>query len=220
MRSKNEHSELQRENYRELRLLEEVEHAPNVSQRRLASHLGIALGVTNVLLKSLARKGYIRIVRVKWKQWVYVLTPSGISRKVYLTLAYIDNFLDHYRRIRQLLRNDLKDLALSKEASIAIYGRTELTELAFLVLRDLGLKNISVLDSELDGEEEFLGMPVRSLDSIMPGEFSKIFVAKSSDLGKSIDELESAGIPTSDVVTLLHGSVDKLTSGNVVGRLE
>ena len=92
--------------------------------------------------------------------------------------------------------------------------------MAFLVLRDLGLKNISVLDSELDGEEEFLGMPVRSLDSIMPGEFSKIFVAKSSDLGKSIDELESAGIPTSDVVTLLHGSVDKLTSGNVVGRLE
>ena len=39
--------------YRELRLLEEVDLTPEVSQRHLAHQLGVALGVTNLLLRSL-----------------------------------------------------------------------------------------------------------------------------------------------------------------------
>ena len=42
--------ELEESTYRELRLLEEVEIKPEVSQRHLANHLGVALGVANLLL--------------------------------------------------------------------------------------------------------------------------------------------------------------------------
>ena len=58
--------ELEESTYRELRLLEEVEIKPEVSQRHLANHLGVALGVANLLVKNLAKKGYIRATPVSY----------------------------------------------------------------------------------------------------------------------------------------------------------
>lgn len=57
MRSNNEHKNIEGESNRELRLLEEAQRTLEMSQRRLAGRLGIALGVTNVLVRSLARSG-------------------------------------------------------------------------------------------------------------------------------------------------------------------
>ena len=138
MRSNNEHRNLEDKSYRELRLLEEVDRTPDLSQRRLSSRLGIAVGITNILLKSLVKKGHIRVVRVKWRRWVYILTPAGIARKVQLTISYTERFLDHYRRVRELLRRDLGALTLGPDAKLAIYGTAELAELVFLVLQDIG----------------------------------------------------------------------------------
>ena len=98
---------LEGESYRELRLLEEVESTPELSQRHLAHKLGIALGVANLLVRNLVKKGYIRTRQVGWKRWVYVLTPAGVTRKVQLTMNYIERFHDHYRRVCALLREDL-----------------------------------------------------------------------------------------------------------------
>ena len=50
---------------RELELLTEISEDQGVTQRALAKKLGIALGLTNLYIKRLARKGYIKIVNVK-----------------------------------------------------------------------------------------------------------------------------------------------------------
>jgi DNA-binding MarR family transcriptional regulator len=47
--------------FHSLRTLEEIEKNPNISQRELSKRLGVALGITNALLKTLARKGLIKI---------------------------------------------------------------------------------------------------------------------------------------------------------------
>ena len=44
---------------RELRVLAEVDSDPEVTQRDLARRVGIALGLTNFLLRNLVQKGYI-----------------------------------------------------------------------------------------------------------------------------------------------------------------
>ena len=203
MRSETEHKGIAGDSYRELRVLEEVSRAPNLSQRRLAGHLGIALGVTNVLLKSLARKGYIKIVRVKWRSWMYVLTPSGIARKVQLTFAYVENFLDHYRRIRHIINKDIQALALDADARVAIYGRTELAELAFLVLRDLRVTNIDVVDHAPSGDS-FLGMPVIDINVASVDAYDKIIVAFPSDMDARCRELLRIGASAGQIVPLLQ----------------
>jgi DNA-binding MarR family transcriptional regulator len=213
MRSNREHTNLGRETYRELRLLEEVFRSSEMSQRRLAGTLGIALGVTNVLLKTLAKKGYIRIVQVKWRRWIYVLTPAGIAHKVQLTVAYVDGFMDHYRRIRDIIVKDLESLALDADSRIAIYGQTELAELAFLVLRNMGVQHIDIVDK---GNEDstFLGLPVKHLESISKEGYAKVLVAFQYDGESRQNELLGAGIRSASIVLLLRDNESELAQAN------
>ena len=120
------------------------------------------VGVANLLVRTLTKKGYIRATQVGWKRWVYVLTPAGIARKANLTFGYVERFVDHYRRVRVLLRDDLGALAMDPESPIAIYGTTDLAELIYLALRDMGLTRIDFYDHE-GRESDFLGMKVRNL---------------------------------------------------------
>ena len=201
----NEHIDgLEGASYRELRLLEKVESTPEVSQRRLAHELGIALGVANVLVRNLAKKGYIRASKVRWQRWIYVLTPAGIARKVHLTVAYIERFLDHYRRVRELVREDLGSLAMDAESRIAIYGTTEMAEIVYLALRELGISRIDVFDR--DGRASFLGMPVLDPEMMRPGDYARVMVAYNSDLERSRQELEDHGFTSEQIVALLQNS--------------
>lgn len=197
------HDVLEGSAYRELRLLEAVEDTPEVSQRGLALRLGIALGVANLLLRSLIKKGYIRASRVSWRRWVYALTPAGFSRKANLTFSYVERFRDHYRRVRTLLRNDLGYLATDPRSQIAIYGPTELSELVYLALRDLGLTKIDVFDYDRLGGY-FLGSPVKSLESIVAANYAKIVVAFPSDIDARMKDLTDAGVEDDQIVTPLY----------------
>ena len=83
MRSDSEHKNSEDiEASRELTVLSEVQSTPDTSPRRLAKRLGISLGVTNLLLRNMARKGYVRITRAGWRRWLYALTPAGFSHKL------------------------------------------------------------------------------------------------------------------------------------------
>src|SRR4051794_23826620 len=68
------------EAHRDLQLLEAVEQNARVTQRTLATKLGIALGLTNIYLKRLVRKGYIKCVNVQSNRITYLLTPAVLRR--------------------------------------------------------------------------------------------------------------------------------------------
>ena len=200
---------------RELRLLEEVESAPQVSQRQLAQQLGIAIGVANLLVRSLAKRGYIRVTRVGWKRWVYVVTPAGIARKLHLTLDYVDRFMGHYRKVRTLLREDMRGLPITPDSRVAICGVTELAELMYLALRDMGVTNIDFLDPDGPGRS-FLGMPAKGLDAIVPGEYTKVIVAYSGDVSSTRFQLHSFGVSENQIVTLFDGNSNDATVANEI----
>ena len=63
------------ESHRDLQLLEAFTDDQRVSQRTMASRLGIALGLTNLYVKRLARKGYIKCVNVRSNRILYLITP-------------------------------------------------------------------------------------------------------------------------------------------------
>ena len=180
MRSANEHRDSedseQLHSYRELQLLSEVEGNPEITQRVLSKRMGIALGLTNVLLRNLAQKGYVRITQAGWKRWLYTLTPEGFSQKLRLTVAYIHRFLHDYQRVRQTLRVQLEPLALNVESRVAIYGTGEFAELVYLGLKDIGIEEIDVFGSENPPGETFLGMPVHDVATLNPAQYDRVMV--------------------------------------------
>src|SRR3954453_2682026 len=148
------------EAHRDLKLLEAVEQDSRVTQRSLATTLGIALGLTNVYLKRLVRKGYIKCVNVQSNRISYLITPRGIAEKARLTYEFMDYSLHLYGEVRQHLRMVLQECAAAGRRG-AICGRGEAAELAYLSLREFGLEPVAIFDD--DNDLEFLGMPVRPI---------------------------------------------------------
>ena len=64
---------------RDLRILTEISEDQSVTQRGLSETLGIALGLTNLYLKRLVRKGYIKVTTIPSRRMKYLLTPRGIA---------------------------------------------------------------------------------------------------------------------------------------------
>jgi len=75
------------------RILKIVGERPDISQRQLAVQLGISLGKTNFLIRSLLEKGLIKagnFRRAKNKfEYLYLLTPKGVGEKIRLTRAFL-----------------------------------------------------------------------------------------------------------------------------------
>src|SRR5438445_11872793 len=89
---------------RDLQLLNEVEQNAAVTQRSLARKLDVALGLTNLYLKRLARKGVIKITTIPRHRIKYLLTPRGMAEKSRLTYLYMQYSLSYYRDWRQRLK--------------------------------------------------------------------------------------------------------------------
>jgi DNA-binding MarR family transcriptional regulator len=138
------------ESRRDLQLLEALEQEATITQRTLASRLGMALGLTNLYLKRLIRKGYVKCVTVSPNRLVYSLTPRGVARKARLTYEFMKYSLDFYRDARQHLRRSLT-VAVAQRKSVAIFGTGDAAELVFLLVRDMGLELAAVFTSEGDG---------------------------------------------------------------------
>ena len=209
MRSINERSEneqtppLEGTAYRELRVLEEMDGTAEISQRRLSSQLGVALGVTNLLVKKLAKQGYIRVTQLGWKRWAYVVTPRGMARKIHLTKAYVERFIDHYSRVRALLREDLRDQGFTPTTQVAVVGTTEISELAFLALRDIGATNIDVYAIN-PVRQEFLGITVQDLNFLAPSKYGFVVLTQSNDENGLRESLLSNGVLESQIVELFR----------------
>ena len=89
-------------------ILRRIQKKPKSSQRELAEELGFSLGKLNYCLKALQEKGLVKIENFKKNpqklNYIYVLTPKGISKKTKLTL----NFMKRKMREYDELKNELK----------------------------------------------------------------------------------------------------------------
>ena len=86
---------------REMSLLEQIEHDPDVTQASLATQLGVAVGTVNWHLKRMIAKGYVKVKRAERRKLRYIITPEGIAFRARLTIDYIEQSLLLYRRTRQ-----------------------------------------------------------------------------------------------------------------------
>ena len=186
---------------RELRLLSAIERDPEASQRSFSRRLGIALGLTNLLLHNLAGKGYVRITRAGWKRWLYNLTPAGVSRKVLLTIAYVHRFLDDYHRVRQMVRLELEPLGLNEESRIAVYGTGEFAELVYLALRETGIEELDVFGQSPSSNGKFLGMFVQDISTLRPEEYDRVVLADLRDSKSSLTTLHDLRVAPEKVIT-------------------
>jgi DNA-binding MarR family transcriptional regulator len=124
---------------RELILLEEIEHDPDVTQASLAAQLGVAVGTVNWHLKRLVSKGYVKVKRAQRRKLRYIITPEGIALRTRLTLNYIETSMRLYRRTRQRVSEILQELKESGYDRVRIQGEGEIAEICRLTCLEQGI---------------------------------------------------------------------------------
>lgn len=162
--------------YRDMSLLQEVSQTPEATQRELSKRIGVALGLTNLMLRRLAKKGYIKISGTKRSRIRYLITPKGIFEKSRLTYEYVQYSLQLYSRVRHFLYEQLAFVAQLGERRVLLCGTDELAEIAYLTIREMGLELVGVVDEPVNGER-FLSYPVQKLSDVGAITYDRLIVA-------------------------------------------
>jgi len=124
---------------RELILLEQIEHDPDVTQASLAAQLGVAVGTVNWHLKRLVSKGYVKVKRAQRRKLRYIITPEGIAFRARLTINYIDQSMRLYRRVRQRVRELLVEVEQAGYNQVRIQGEGDIADICRLTCLEQGV---------------------------------------------------------------------------------
>ena len=89
-------------------VLRKIKNNPESTQRQLAKDLGFSLGKLNYCLKALKDKGLVKIENFKKNpkkiNYIYILTPKGISEKTKLTLNFMQRKIEEYDELKEELK--------------------------------------------------------------------------------------------------------------------
>ena len=86
-------------------VLRKIQNKPKSTQRELAEELGFSLGKLNYCLKALQAKGLVKMKNFEKNpnkiNYIYVLTPRGISEKAKLTLNFMKRKMKEYDELKR-----------------------------------------------------------------------------------------------------------------------
>jgi|TARA_B100001964_G_C14160728_1_gene566560 EPS-associated MarR family transcriptional regulator len=90
-------------------VLRKIQKKPESTQRELATELGFSLGKINYCLKSLKNKGLVKIKNFKKNpnkiNYIYILTPKGISEKSKLTMNFMKRKMQEYDELKKEIKD-------------------------------------------------------------------------------------------------------------------
>ncbi len=161
---------------RELKILERLENNGYLTQRELSKEVGIALGLVNHLLKKMVKKGWIKIKNIDAKKIRYLITPEGAREKSSLLYKRVESTIHFYLEAKRVIRDKVVHLKNDGVKDVSIYGINHISEVLFIVLKELRLELDAVVDEKKEGEEWF-GYTVIGMEQFVKSNTSVLIFA-------------------------------------------
>ena len=124
----------------DLRILEQIEQNPDITQADLAARLDVAVGSVNWYLKRLINKGYIKVRQMQRRRLRYLITPQGMAEKARLTASFMQVSMRLYRETRQAAKRYLTEVRQAGYSAVHIEGDNDLTEVCYLTCLEQGMR--------------------------------------------------------------------------------
>lgn len=126
-----------------------IEDDAGVSQRKLSSDIGIAVGSVNWYLKRCISKGLVKLQQAPVKRYLYYLTPQGFDEKARLTASFFQSSFELYRAGRKECVQFFSDCAAKGFRRILLAGDGDFAEIAVLSSFETPLRAEGVIDSRV-----------------------------------------------------------------------
>ena len=99
-----------------MKALKVLEKNPELSQRQLAQELGVSLGKTHYILKSLIDVGLVKVDNFKRSDnklgYAYLLTPRGFVEKAKMTKRFLSRKQREYKELERQIADLTKEVEL------------------------------------------------------------------------------------------------------------
>ena len=150
--------------WRDLQVMGEIEANSCVSQRTIANRLGIALGLTNTIVRKLVHKGWVTTSKLPANRLAYYLTPGGFAEKTRLVIKHIKNTASFFYNVRAIINEKLGELKDKQGiTTVAIFGTGVLAEAVYLSIKELELELVGIYDLS-NTPKHWMGMKVMQPD--------------------------------------------------------
>jgi DNA-binding MarR family transcriptional regulator len=186
------------------RLLAEIASNEHLSQRTLSRRLGIALGLTNLLIRRVVRKGWVRVIHIRPNRVMYLVTPTGIAEKARMSRDSLQYSLRFYSEARQRIAARFVTLSqewpprVGEEKRIVFFGTGEVAEVGYVCLQETDLRLIGAIDDH--GRNRFFDVPLYpgdwlKQDSRDPLAFGRLVVMSFENRDAIAGRLARLGVP-------------------------
>jgi len=169
-----------------LGLLKSVEQDGGRSQRRLATELGIALGLVNAYLKRCVSKGLVKVQNVPARRYAYYLTPQGFAEKSRLTVDYLTSSFSFFREAKADCLVMFEAGRLLGFKSVVLVGRSDLAEIAVICGIECQIEVVALIDPK-SVPGHFLGVPVAASFDEVKKSFDAVVITDLEDAYGSWD---------------------------------
>jgi len=136
---------------KEFEVIKSLEGLGNYNQRAIARYADISLGLTNLIIKRLIKKGYLKVRQLTPMKIQYILTPKGMVEKARKSYSFTRRTINTLREMKQRIQETVLKEYNKGARKFAIQGKSELANLAEIAIRDMGLVDITcALDTDLE----------------------------------------------------------------------
>lgn len=125
---------------REFELINIIGAEIGANQRRLSRLMDLSLGMTNMLIRRLISKGFIRIEQLNKRKVQYILTPKGFAEKMRKSVNYTLKTINSIGLIKTRVREILLDLHKGGARDFFIVGKSDLSMLIEMVAKEVPLE--------------------------------------------------------------------------------
>lgn len=123
-------------NEREFELVNIIGGQLAANQRDLSRQMNLSLGMTNMLIRRLVTKGYIRISQLNQRKVQYILTPKGFAEKMSKSISYTLKTINSIGLVKKQLFKILQPLHAQGIKEFYVLGESDLAFLIDMVLRE------------------------------------------------------------------------------------
>jgi DNA-binding MarR family transcriptional regulator len=127
---------------KEFLVLQQISEKAQLSQRTIAQKTGLSLGLVNLIIKKLAKTGYIKIKMLNGKKIEYILTPKGFSEKIKKTYNYVLKTINYFsntiEKIKQIILQEHKN----GKKEFYIFADDEIYKIIEFCFKDLSITDV------------------------------------------------------------------------------
>jgi len=122
----------------EFKIIDEIGRNLNITQRKISRQIGLSLGMTNILMKRLIAKGYVKVKGLNRRNFQYILTPRGFAEKVKKTHRYLLRTVETIKSLKEKIQDIILEYYERGERNFVILGEGEFADIVEMSLRNMG----------------------------------------------------------------------------------